>query len=126
VYRPAEPTGGGELREALRLRPNNPKANPNLANVLLTTAGKRAIYRDRACTAALARGAGEINRLPDTTGPIATSASPREFAGRMKSQRVSEPSVPLPGALDDGRCFAVLLAEVVFQAVFPDARQPCE
>jgi hypothetical protein len=32
----------------------------------------------------------------------------------------------LPGALDDGRCFAVLLAEVVFQARFLIATQPCE
>ena len=32
----------------------------------------------------------------------------------------------LPGALDDGRCFAALLAEVVFQAGFLVAPQPCE
>jgi hypothetical protein len=40
----------------------------------MIAAGKRAIYRDRSCIAALekfldqvARGAGEINRLPDAS-----------------------------------------------------------
>jgi hypothetical protein len=32
----------------------------------------------------------------------------------------------LPGALDDGRCLAVLLAEAVLQAGFLVASQPCE